>query len=155
MDGNITDPGSKRAIAIHLLGAGASVPTLHVPRVMEIETATRKAVGYWADHDLEPCDDAVLGMGATGIVLKMCGKARVEGGGAMAVDSGGDDPTNKRQECCVKIVSRGNASRLSAEVRAHRLLNDKRVDGDLFAPMAEESFQATEGTCVHRPMIAL
>jgi hypothetical protein len=117
---------------------------------MEIETATRKAVQYWAEHNLEPCDDAVLGMGATGIVLKMRDKVRVEGGGAIAVDSGGDNPTDERQECCVKIVSQGNVSRLGAEVRAHRALNANAVDVHLFAPMAAESGQPTEGTCVLR-----
>ena len=140
VDGKITDPGSKQAIGRHLLGAGASLASMATPRVTEVETATRSAVAHWLTTGLSPCGNPVLGMGGTGIVLKMADSVRAESAGA-------DDPTavKSSDECCVKIVSKEGVPRLRAEVTAHQQLLHDGADVAIYSPMDLASVHITEG----------
>lgn len=91
-----------------------------------------------------PCDSPALGMGASGIVLKMMRSQSSRDSGAAGGDSaaGRDDGT----KCCVKIVVKDKVLRLYDEFVAHTTLKERHVDVNIFAPMADKGFHIEDGT---------
>lgn len=69
-DGHLNQPGCLKFVATFLLGAGNDARD-ETPRVTTLEAVATASIGHWEGQGLHLCDDGVLGMGASGVVLRM------------------------------------------------------------------------------------
>lgn len=119
VSGSVKDAGSLGFISKFLLGAGLQRTATQdfpyflpvKPLVDELELAVRAAIDHWTRRGMELCDEPVLGMGATGVVLAM--NKHVQIVDACAIDSEGADAAASASAVSLRPTTRSQVQLLN------------------------------------------